>query len=422
MVPLTITILVLLTIGLLFLVFQGREQQPLSPKGLEKRRQRVLALQQRIVLEIPESHRRGPLTYEVDGTIDYFDFFQSEGKAPLALYRAIQLDFAETILENDPRYEDLLSPGSPFWFIGVMGWPWAAILEPSKVEELKGESCPSCQRAPEAAGFIPSPSGAVTELYICLCGRGFGLWRPDPKASRSSNEPQTLVISLRPGPRDGAFLFSLIVPARYEEPIPPMALVFYKEKIIGWSAQLLKQLVYTNDLTIEGLEPKRMSKPLDATTLDELGSFLEKHCRLLCAEFSEMKETLSAEKNIWQLAGQTVPEPHENPETEPMITRRWLEGELADGHGRSPHRPILCHNPVGEQRFIRSLRCPDDASFRFQRVGSMPGTCPDPSSHHQLIEVEQNPDAVIVDKYKLECECGDHSGFLYFDMYHPDLS
>lgn len=418
----TTFLLVLLAAGALTYVFQSRGRRPLSPEDLEKRWRKARALQQCFFIDLPESSRREPLTYEVDGTVDYLGFCESQGKSPLALYRGFQLDFARELLEKDPQYEELLSPGSPFWFLAILGWPWGSILEPQRRAVLFAEACPECKQTPTPAGSLPSPSGAVTEFYICLCGRGFGLWRPEPAATDDPMKPSTIVVSLRPGPRDGAFLCGLMVPARYEDPIPPIAFVFYKEKLIGWISHLRTKLFYTNDLSVEDHDPARMEKPLSQELFTELQAFLTEHKKLLCGEWAEMKEQLANEKNIWQVAGLTTPELSENPETEPLVIRRWGEGELADGQGRSPHRPIICHNPSGEQRFLRSMRCPDDAKFRFQRVGSMPGTCPAPRSHKQLIEVDHESPAVIVDKYKLQCECGDHSGFLYFDMYHPDLS
>jgi hypothetical protein len=84
------------------------------------------------------------------------------------------------------------------------------------------------------------------------------------------------------------------------------------------------------------------------------------------------------------------------------------------GYGYSPGEPIPCDGETGEREFLDSLRCPNGHAFRHRRVASVPGRCPLPSGHRPEGEC-------IVDKFALECQEGEHSTALYFDMYHPGL-
>lgn len=86
-----------------------------------------------------------------------------------------------------------------------------------------------------------------------------------------------------------------------------------------------------------------------------------------------------------------------------------------EARGYSPRNPLLASSPADERAVLDALRCPSGHAFRYRRLGSLEGRCPEPASH-------ENPfggDGCIVDKYQLECSEGDHACTLYFDMYHP---
>jgi hypothetical protein len=89
--------------------------------------------------------------------------------------------------------------------------------------------------------------------------------------------------------------------------------------------------------------------------------------------------------------------------------------------GVSPDDPVLCNQPIGEQTYIASLRCPNGHRLHGPRCGSGAGRCTDPRHHVALFATPgANPaDGCIVDRYDLRCEGGEFSCTLYFDMYHP---
>lgn len=97
----------------------------------------------------------------------------------------------------------------------------------------------------------------------------------------------------------------------------------------------------------------------------------------------------------------------------------WLFGSRrgsSGSRGYSPQEPLVSSNPADERAILETLRCPNGHPFRFRRLGSLEGRCPDPATH-------ANPfggDGCIVDKYSLECVERDHACTLYFDMYHPN--
>lgn len=90
--------------------------------------------------------------------------------------------------------------------------------------------------------------------------------------------------------------------------------------------------------------------------------------------------------------------------------------------GDSPETPVTCHLPVGERTFLSSLRCPAGKPYRFERRGSVGGTCPDPASHEGPHPDPTEAGSIPVDHYELTCGCGEHQRTVYMDMYHPSPS
>lgn len=90
-----------------------------------------------------------------------------------------------------------------------------------------------------------------------------------------------------------------------------------------------------------------------------------------------------------------------------------------DEPGDSPENPVTCHLPVGERVFLNGLRCPSGTSYRFERRGSVGGSCPDPKSHEGPHPDPTQPGSIPVDHYELTCMCGQHTRTVYMDMYHP---
>jgi hypothetical protein len=116
------------------------------------------------------------------------------------------------------------------------------------------------------------------------------------------------------------------------------------------------------------------------------------------------------------------PSPHHKPS---MLSRLFGRGgdptPVADEFfGYTAQTPILCHEPVGERIYLHGLRCPNGHPFSANRLGSMSGICPNPRSHRDLLPEFSSLPGCIVDKYELECQEGEHTCKLFFDMYHPD--
>jgi hypothetical protein len=342
-------------------------------------------------MDLPESLRREALTYEVDGAIDYDAFCRTEGKNPLALYRMFQLEFAENLLQI-PSSRTCSPQAHPSGFGLSSPIPGRSFLKTISSSKSKMSA-------------VKNASNGLSRL-----GQSWDLSNVKSMSSFANVDRATVY-----GPL-------MSVPARYEDPLCPSVYIFHKGQLIGTLSQLLKCLFFTNHLCLSLFDMQSLPEPISADLFEKLKGFLEQHKKPLLQELSKMKENLAKERAIFDLAGIPGPSPEQNPETAPLVIRQWGEGDLKNGRGRSPHSPILCHNPEGEHRFIRSLRCPDGSTFRFKRAGSMPGTCLEPETHNHLFPVEDEQPGIIVDKYKLECDCGQHSGFLYFDMYHPNDS
>jgi hypothetical protein len=102
--------------------------------------------------------------------------------------------------------------------------------------------------------------------------------------------------------------------------------------------------------------------------------------------------------------------------------------EVRPSYGFTADDPILCNEFAGS--FIGSLRCPAGHHLRGRRLGSMDGKCSDLSTHVEPMrdlmaarfpEFAGPKDKCIVDRYDLQCDGGEYSCSLFFDIYHPDL-
>ena len=80
--------------------------------------------------------------------------------------------------------------------------------------------------------------------------------------------------------------------------------------------------------------------------------------------------------------------------------------------------PVLCFMANGEMQYISSLRCPSGHRLLGSRNGSQHGKCTDPKTHRSSSEKDP-AQTCLVDRYDLQCEGGEYSCTLYFDMYHP---
>src|SRR5262245_52347212 len=88
----------------------------------------------------------------------------------------------------------------------------------------------------------------------------------------------------------------------------------------------------------------------------------------------------------------------------------WSQAGPQGPFGYSHKHPVLCHDPDGEQAYLDRLLCPNGHPFRYERIGSRRGRCPDPQRHLES--------GCIVDRYRLSCTGSEHHCDLYFDMYH----
>jgi hypothetical protein len=95
-----------------------------------------------------------------------------------------------------------------------------------------------------------------------------------------------------------------------------------------------------------------------------------------------------------------------------MIRLKTCKETARDTFGYSPQDPILCGRPEGERVYLNSLQCPNGKAFQYRRIGPFEGKCPDLETHS-----DPQP-GCIVDKYELQCQCGEHRYVLFFDMYH----
>src|SRR5262245_15971870 len=90
----------------------------------------------------------------------------------------------------------------------------------------------------------------------------------------------------------------------------------------------------------------------------------------------------------------------------------WSQAGPKGPFGYSRKNPVLCHDRDGERAYLDRLVCPNGHPFRYERLGSRRGRCPDPQRHLEP--------GFIVDRYRLSCTGGEHHCDLYFDMYHLD--
>jgi len=87
-----------------------------------------------------------------------------------------------------------------------------------------------------------------------------------------------------------------------------------------------------------------------------------------------------------------------NPHPDPATQVRGAAGRF----GYDETNPIPVDAQLGQQLYLRSLRCPCGAGFSFDRIGN----------------VGPGPDDHIVDAFELRCTSGRHDLVLFLDMYH----
>jgi hypothetical protein len=372
---------------------------------------------------LPEELHRDPLTYESNKDINYRAFFVEESKLPLSLLRYFQMDFVRQLPAGEAS-ESLMQPGSQLWFLAIFGVPWAVPCEEKRFESLLREFCPRCEARPSFRGQLFAPAGRALATYACDCGRGFTIWRPDEGPMErypvSPELPPGFVFSFVGGPRLEEFELGFVVPTRFEDPVPPTALVFHAGSLVGALAYLEGSLIFTNDLGL-ALEDVAPPIPLSRKTSRQLETSLRGSLGSVVDAFRGARDESPNGRTIWFLA--ELPGPELEEDQAPLKIREWFGPELRDGRGRSPNNPLLVFNPRGEQRFLRSVRCPSGQPFDFRRTGSRSGRCPEPEAHRRLMPIsgdDLDPREIIVDEYQLKCRCGEHAGTLYFDMYHPE--
>ncbi|MEE8424388.1 MAG: hypothetical protein V3S11_01090 [Elusimicrobiota bacterium] len=99
-------------------------------------------------------------------------------------------------------------------------------------------------------------------------------------------------------------------------------------------------------------------------------------------------------------------------------SRLFGRAEGDENRGCSAENPLLARSPSDEREILDKLRCPNGHRFDFRRLGSVGGRCPEPASHRSVM----GDRVCIVDKYQLNCQNGEFSCELFFDMYHPERS
>ena len=97
-------------------------------------------------------------------------------------------------------------------------------------------------------------------------------------------------------------------------------------------------------------------------------------------------------------------------------------------YGLHPDNPVLCGGGVdAEIDYLKRLRCPSGMPVRFQRRGSLqrtkteylrrPDVTLQVSRGTQRRIGEAGPHELPLDAYLIACECGQHGGQVFVDMY-----